>query len=239
MAGARRENAPVWSTPVIGSRPAKKIVGFWHIGAIGDWRRIIDEQYSKMRRSGLYDASDRIVVGFIGGRDREQELGIPILTDPKFDVFSTERLADYEFPTLARLWQEAQESEESFLCYYLHTKGASLAATPRQAAADAWRRYMEYFNVEKWQDCAEILNRHETCGVELQCEDSHYSGNFWWARSEYIKKLPNGYEYWRQNKDNRVAAEFYLCLAQPKAHCFYDFVENLYDYELPPERYRK
>lgn len=239
MARARREDAPLWSTPVIGSRPKKKIIGFWHIGAVGDWRRIIGEQYSKVRRSGLYDASDRIVVGFIGGRNREQELGIPILTDPKFDVFSTERLADYEFPTLARLWQEAQESEESFLCYYLHTKGASLAATPRQAAADAWRRYMEYFNVEKWQDCADILNEYETCGVELQSEDSHYSGNFWWARSDYIKKLPNGYEYWRQNKDDRVAAEFYLCLAQPKAHCFNDFVENLYDYELPPERYRR
>lgn len=239
MAGARRENAPLWSTPVIGWRPAKRIIGFWHIAAIGDWRRIIPDQYSKLRQSGLYDASERIVVGFIGGRDRQQELNIPILTDPKFDVFSTEHLTDYEFPTLARVWQEAQENEKLFLCYYLHTKGASLAATPLQAAVDAWRRYMEYFNVEKWQDCADILNEYETCGVELQSDASHYSGNFWWARSDYIKRLPNGYEYWRQNKDDRVAAEFYLCLGQPKAHCFNDFVENLYDYELPAQRYRK
>lgn len=239
MDDRRREHAPRWRTPVIASRPARKIIGFWHIGAIGDWRRIIREQYSKLRESGLYDASERIVVGFVGGRDREQELNVPLLTDPKFDVFTTERIADYEFPTLAKVWQEAQSQEELFLCYYFHTKGASLAATPLQAAADAWRKYMEYFNVEKWRDCADILNEYETCGVELQSDDSHYSGNFWWARSDYLAKLPNGYEYWEQNKDDRVAAEFYLCLARPKAHCFNDFVENLYDYELPAERYRK
>jgi hypothetical protein len=230
---------PQWTTPVLGFRPARKIIGFWHIGAVGDWCRIIGEQYSKLRRSGLYDASHKIVVGFIGGQDREEDLKIPILDDPKFEVFTTEHVEDYEFPTLARVWKEAQERPEAFLCYYFHTKGASLAATPRQAAANAWRAYMEYFNLEKWEECAAILNEYETCGVELQSDRSHYSGNFWWATSDYIKKLPDGYRYWRENQDNRVAAEFYLCLAHGRAYCFNDFVENLYDHEILPERYRR
>ena len=98
---------------------------------------------------------------------------------------------------------------------------------------------MEYFNLERWEECVATLKEYETCGVELQSEDSHYSGNFWWATSDYIKRLPDGYQYWERNRDNRVAAEFYLCLAHPKARCFNDFVENLYDYEIPPEAYRK
>jgi hypothetical protein len=228
-----------WMTPTVAWKPGKKIVGFWHIGAVGDWRRIIREQYSKLRGSGLYGASEKIIVGFVGGATRERELDIPLLGDPKFELFATADVEDYEFPTLARLWQEAHDSPDSFLCYYFHTKGASLAATPRQRPANAWRRYMEYFNIEKWEDCAAVLNDHDTCGVELQCESSHYSGNFWWATSDYIKKLPNGRQYWRENKDNRLAAEFYLCQANAKAYCFNDFAEDLYDYEIPAERYRR
>lgn len=230
---------PVWIRPVIASQPAKKIIGFWHIGAVGDCLRIIAEQYRKLRASGLYDASEKIVVGFVGGRNLEWVLPIPILDDPKFEVFVTENLTDYEYPTLARVWQEAQENETPFLCYYFHTKGASLVESPSRDAVNAWREYMEYFIVERWEDCVIVLEEHETCGVELQSDQSHYSGNFWWARSDYIKKLPNGYEFWEKNWNNRVEAEFYLCRARPKAYCFNDFTENLYDFKMPPERYRK
>lgn len=230
---------PVWSAPVIGFREAKKIIGFWHIAAMGDCLRIIAEQYRKLRESGLYDASEKIIVGFVGGRNRERELTIPILQDPKFEVFMTDDVSDYEYPTLARVWQEAQKNEQSFLCYYFHTKGASFSESPQRDAVNAWREYMEYFNIERWEDCVAVLNEHDTCGVELQCEQSHYSGNFWWATREYIRKLPDGYAFWEQNKNNRVEAEFYVCKAQPKAYCFNDFTENLYDFTLPPERYRK
>jgi hypothetical protein len=217
----------------------KKIIGFWHIGALGDWLRIIPEQYRKLRDSGLYDASDKIVVGFIGGRHRERELTVPIMHDSKFEVFATNDLTDYEFPTLARIWEEAQNGEESFLCYYIHTKGASLSATARHNAANAWRAYMEYFNIERWRECVAVLHSYETCGVELQDNQNHYSGNFWWSTSDYIKKLPSGYEFWDQHRQDRSAAEFYLCMAHPKAYCFNDFTEDLYDFAMPPERYRK
>lgn len=229
---------PVWCKPVVGFKPAKKIIGFWHIGVVGVWRKIIAEQYAKLMESGLYDVSEKIVVGFVGGKNRECELNIPILDDPKFEVFITNDTKDYELPTVARVWKEAQEREESFLCYYFHTKGASLDGTPNEEPGNAWRLYMEYFNLERWEDCVEILKEYETCGVEHRV-DYLYDGNFWWARSDYIKKLPNGYEYWEQHKDDRHVAERYLCLARPKSYCFNDFTENLYDFEIPPERYRK
>ena len=227
----------IWQTPVISIGPAKKILGFWHIGAMGDYARIVAEQYRALIDSGLHAASEKIIVGFIGGRNLE--LPTFILEDPKFEVFATGDLRDYEYPTLVRLWHEAQRRQDHFLCYYFHTKGASLSQTERQGAANAWRLYMEYFNIEKWKDCVNILNGYETSGVELQDAQSHYSGNFWWATSEYIRKLPNADEFWARNRMDRAAAEYYLCIAKPKAYCFNDFLENLYDFEMPPERYRK
>ncbi len=217
-------------------QPRKAIVGFWHIGALGDWRRIVGEQYAKLRASGLYDASAKIVVGFIGGEAQLGQLLAAIREDPKFDVFATARVQDYEFPTIARLWQEAQQRQGAFLCYYFHTKGASMVDTPLAAAANAWRVYMEYFNLEKWEDCVAALEDHDTCGVEWH--GGHYSGNFWWATSDYVRKLPDGARFWRENHDQRHAAETYVGTAIPRAHCFRDFVDNLYDNVLPPEAYR-
>jgi hypothetical protein len=164
---------------------------------------------------------------------------VPLLEDPKFDLFATPNIEDYEFPTLARVWRQAQEDRGAFLCYYLHTKGASLVATRRRAPANAWRIYMEYFNIERWRDCVAALREYETCGVELQSNESHYSGNFWWATSEYVRKLPDAYQYWEENKNLRAAAEYYLCRARPRAHCFNDEIQDLYQYAIPPEVYRK
>ena len=51
---------------------------------------------------------------------------------------------------------------------------------------------MEYFNIEKWKDCIHKLHNegYNTCGVNLQSEPKlHYSGNFWWAKAEYINTL--------------------------------------------------
>jgi hypothetical protein len=232
-----------WTTPVLtfhsGRKTFRKIIGFWHIGALGDWQRIVAEQYSRLKDSGLHAASEKLVVGFIGGAGRESELTALTGQDPKLDVFTTEDLADYEFPTLTRVWREAQISAEPFLCYYMHTKGASVVDPDVNEAVNAWRRYMEYFNIERWPDCAAILKNYDTCGVELQSEDSHYSGNFWWATSDYLRRLPDGQRYWQQHRHERVAAEFYLCQACPRAYCFSDFVENLYDYALPAARYRR
>jgi hypothetical protein len=228
-----------WQPPVIEVKPRRPIRGFWHIGALGDWRSIVREQYRKLRASGLYDATDEIVVGFIGGKTLRHELDVPIVGDPKFKVFATDDVTDFEFPTLARLWQAAQEQRAPYLCYYFHTKGASYQGDSRQRAAKAWREYMEFFNLERWRDCVAALERYETCGVELQCEASHYSGNFWWATSEYIRKLPDGWQYWKANRTDRLAAENYVCLASPNAYCFHDFPQDLYDEEISPEAYRK
>lgn len=228
-------NRPKWVHPLVHGQPQRPIVGFWHIGVIGDWRRIVGEQYATLLATGLHAACEKIVVGLIGGRQHEAELPVPLFADRKLEVFVTEDITDYEFPTLARLWQEAADRRDAFDCFYFHTKGAS-NATP---ATEAWRRYMEYFNLERWPDCVAALVDHDTCGVELDDVQSHYGGNFWWATSDYIRKLPNGDHYWRTHRDDRGAAELYVCLAEPKARCFVDFTENLYDYELPPSRYRR
>ena len=77
---------------------------------------------------------------------------------------------------------------EKYGILYLHTKGVT---TPDNLCIDDWRQYMTYFNVNQYQKCFDMLDEYDSCGVDLVSEPAtHYSGNFWWANSSYIKQLP-------------------------------------------------
>ena len=50
---------------------------------------------------------------------------------------------------------------------------------------------MEYFNITRFQDCIEHLCYYDVCGVNWHdWPYPHFSGNFWWANSEYVAGLP-------------------------------------------------
>ena len=63
---------------------------------------------------------------------------------------------------------------------------------------------MHHFNVHKYKSCVAALTKGaSTCGTELLTWENNettsymtagiyfYAGNFWWARCEYINKLPD------------------------------------------------
>lgn len=91
---------------------------------------------------------------------------------------------------------DAATAEEYVM--YFHIKGVT---HPHNAGIHDWRRYLEYWNIDCWQDCVALLDQgHDTVGTNFinepflgadqrPCNWNHYSGNFWWARSSYIKRL--------------------------------------------------
>ena len=53
-----------------------KLVAYYHVLLINNWKEIVTEQLTLMKRSGLYDAVDQIKIGALGGdvRELEQEI---------------------------------------------------------------------------------------------------------------------------------------------------------------------
>lgn len=50
---------------------------------------------------------------------------------------------------------------------------------------------MSYFVVQNFSSCVRILDYSDACGVDLVgLPTTHFSGNFWWARGDYINSLP-------------------------------------------------
>jgi hypothetical protein len=173
---------PAAETPLspIAGRP---IFGFIHVAMANHWRQILNEQFLKMRASGLWDRTDRIFVGLIGPQPQEFES-----CDPKVTVAISE--SDYRLAEMATLCFLQQHCKTHHcLVYYLHTKGV-FRTGPGQ---EQWRRAMEHFIILRHRDCLAALESHDTCGINFgRCDwCQFYGGNFWWARSEYIRTLPD------------------------------------------------
>lgn len=173
------------------------IIIFWHIfqstnDTNNKCQKIIDRQWKKINESGLYNATEHIYIGYIS------ELPFPntnLLNDKKITFIATAKSGN-EFVTTFELKKIADQNSNKKICY-IHSRGASrLVLNSETECADLWTEMLEYFNIEKWQAASNAINTHFTAGCELFAHNRnpiksiyHYSGNFWWANSNYIKHL--------------------------------------------------
>jgi hypothetical protein len=159
--------------------------------------------------------------------------------------------AEYELPTLVDLKNHCDtELDESYVLY-LHHKGASKVGNKKEGNIADWRNLMLYFTVSNWKECISKLEEgYDTVGVNWNSQNvtPHYSGNFWWARSSYIKTLPtiirpkdNNYchQFNFKNVHYRLEAEFWIGIKNPKAYSSHNSNVNHYNTKYPSTYYRK
>ena len=97
----------------------------------------------------------------------------------------------FEIPVLNLIRTYARnDKNENANILYLHTKGVSYDKSLQ--TVNNWIDYMLYYLVERHEECIELLDT--TNASTLGCNKSekphlHYSGNFWWTKSSYIKDL--------------------------------------------------
>lgn len=155
---------------------------YFHIAAVGKYQEIFDEIYYQIINSKLIDNIDSVNLCVVG------ENNLFIKPNEKIKIHENSSVEEGEFFTLNLIKSFSESVNEEHKILYIHTKGVT---TPNNPCIDDWRHYMTYFNVNQYKNCLEILDEYDSCGVDLVDEPTvHYSGNFWWANSSYIKKLP-------------------------------------------------
>lgn len=169
----------------------KKIIGYFHICQKGEWKRSFDMIFNCIKNYGLYDATSEIRLGIVNDDDKIIE--DYRLNDSKFKVIFTGNSELYERPTLIHIRECCIEDGEDTLYWYLHTKGLRHFGTSKESYVVDWINLMLYFNIRKWEYAVEKLETNNTYGINL-LGMHFYSGNFWWARSTHIAKLPNKIE---------------------------------------------
>jgi len=126
----------------------------------------------------------------------------------------------FEIPTINKIKQFSEKNPGVYILY-IHTKGVSFDDDYQEE--NDWIDMMLYFLFQ--ENCLELLDTYQTLGCNYTTDGKdyhpdgtttiappHYSGNFWWAQSNYLASLPlipetqfkkNDAEYWLHSLSHR------------------------------------
>jgi hypothetical protein len=163
-----------------------KLKVYVHVAVMDTWIEILHEMIGDMKISQLFYAADVTLVAI--GSDIDPIEGCRVINTGL-------PLHSYEFPTLELLYNELEPNTAVMYC---HLKGVS---QPGNLSHRYWRRELCDFCLLNWRERIAHLHDRWTSGPRLTgggagwgnefvWAHKHYSGNFWWARSEYLQMLP-------------------------------------------------
>lgn len=167
----------------------KKTYIYIHVCCINNWKEVFDTLILDIKKSGLYNKIHEIRCNIL----TENNDNLSFFNDDKINIIGkSSNLKLYETSTLKLLYEHALL--EDFNVLYLHTKGIRHNNT--NINVTDWVKYLSYFNIYKHDICISQLSNFDAVGVNLSTNPSpqeqyvlHYSGNFWWSKSKYIKRL--------------------------------------------------
>lgn len=206
-----------------------KTVGFLHSYTRNGDYSTLEELLDSIESSGLLLWLDRLYIINVGD---EVALGgaVQDVAGPIRLINRTPYAAPGERLTLDLVACFASFHPEANILY-LHTKGAS--HPQRTGPVDDWRALMVHVVVERFAECLAGLEHHDVVGCELlRAPHPHFSGNFWWARADYLRSLP------AVPVVGRSDAEWWVLSGEaPRALSLHDSGVNHYDERYTRARY--
>lgn len=165
---------------------------YLHMPELPGWYEVFAEMLEKMDTSGLIEAADEIHLCLNGVLSSMERPLLPLLESS--DKFRIRHVngdpGKWEWPTVNQIKLDCDASDTEDYIGYAHLKGLSRPDLKDQKAVD-WRHYLSYWIIEQWEDNVNALKEgYETSSVNwMDAPWPHYSGNFWWANSNYIRRL--------------------------------------------------
>lgn len=180
----------------------KNILIYFHICTINNWQNIVTKLFNKIKSSGLLDTITELRLIVLG---TELDKVKQIMCHPKVRiVFHSSDISLYERPALNQIKKDCEKQD--FYLLYVHSKGVQKRNERRINNINDWIDMMIYYLIDGHSVCVDYLEFFDAIGTNLVTapqqiikkssslsdhKDSyHFSGNFWWSKSEYIKTLP-------------------------------------------------
>ena len=223
----------------------KKVHIYINVSTIGDHNEVMNYLLESIKYSGLYDRCEDISIVINGDLEKVEVNEVK----DKYLFYNREKsVTHYEFPILEMIWEDSITKDDEFYILYLHMK----SSTRYGEEVKDWLKYMTYFNINKWGDMIDLLDDCDVCGVNLYEGSSenlvnrtitHFSGNFWWSKSSYVKNLKN--PYWENPiSDNysmfRYQCEYWNCTGREGVFkSLWNSNINHYSERYPSEKYIK
>lgn len=189
----------------------KKIVAY-HAYLFGEfYKDVIGHQFVHLLSSGLFKEADKIYIGVVDSSNKNPTNGVEWV---KSWWSFTDKVEIVVYPennelidTLKWVRDYSAKNPDDYILFF-HSKGI----TNYSLAVEDWRRYMQYFTVEKWRSCIQKLNEGYDCAGVLWNRDTvygdypHFSGAFFWVKASYINTL----KHEMLSLDWRYSQEFWI-----------------------------
>jgi len=218
---------------------------FSHLVDIGCGKDITKEQTELLENTGLLDAAD--AVNLFTHYDADNYIWLEDRWKDKQNVnfFHYDRKYQpwYEATSVHFLQEYCHNTNDEFYVCFMTHKGASHGPGGHQN----WRKYMQYWNIEKWKECVEKLDEgYDTCGAAYLNNPPYpfYAGNFFWAKASYLRKCKrlktpeenNFKPQFEGQPHHRFDLECWHGSGNPKWYDMHPGEDNRW--YLPPENYR-
>lgn len=189
-----------------------KNVCFFHIATMGHYEHVNSEMLYTMLNCGFLEQLEKLYICKLG----VNPLNLPFEHDCFEIIECGKDLKQYEYPTLKKLKEFANNTDKNYNILYICNAGVSHPPGTTQFFYPGWRRLMLHFCAVEYKLCLETLKNFDACGIEWEpTPTGHFSGNFWWITSKFAKTLLEVDDAIKYQKDNigysdRHAAEFWL-----------------------------
>ena len=141
-----------------------------------------------MENYNLLENVDNVFVNCVGEKQTEFSEKIKNLSKVKINLGKNDK---NESETINMLRNFCIDNTTGY-SLYLHAKGVWRCSLKNinEAGIQSYVDFMEFFLIEKYYHCIDLLKENKSCGV-CRCINhnnnklsGHYSGNFWWARND-------------------------------------------------------
>ena len=186
---------------------------FYHLACMGNWKQVLEEQLLQLKRHGFSNLFMTVLgtdQDLLTVYDQCKELAVAVKK-----IVHAPELTHFEKPALVAIEQYARHNTGYVL--YLHSKGVS---NPADETKIKWRRLMMKELVENWEFCVMQLLHYDVVGVNWRDmpPTSHFSGNFWYASTSYLRTLADFnyyfdhplYQIWDNINYKRLGCEFWI-----------------------------
>jgi hypothetical protein len=183
---------------------------YFHVCCINNWKDTFLFLYANIKHSGLYSRTRAIRCNILSPYPEETIAFFQLLCDNKIEIIGlSDDISLHEIPTINMLHRDACSATEDYNILYIHTKGVRHRGLNPHVID--WMKYLAYFNIYRYDLCLSKLKEYDTVGVNMikyPHPTLHYSGNFWWSKTQYIRTLEpcvyqnyNSPEFWLTEKE--------------------------------------
>jgi hypothetical protein len=186
--------------------------------------RVLDE---------LLDAVKRTTISTIYVVNTGTPLPKEYATDRVKIIEYSSRTDLFELPTLRIMHSYARKYPGKRILY-LHTKGVSYAKNEEVMKRSLdWTRFMLYGLTSHVDACVALLRGGiDTIGCNYSTSPhAHFSGNFWWATTDHIARLP------LENLTDKMSAEWWVLSKTCKHHDVHNSNINHFHTLYPASEY--